>query len=76
MKIIYNLLIVVLCGIMVFSVTSCNNDKSDHEKPHECETFCETCGRCKDIKCDAEVCKNKCNGDHVNLPDIDVGDLK
>ena len=38
------------------------NDGSQSEELHVCKHVCETCGKCTDIECKNEVCKDKCQG--------------
>lgn len=77
MKILYKLLILILSAIIVLSATSCHDDgHTNQPESHKCESRCETCGGCTDKDCAEDICKDKCNGGHINLPDINVGDLK
>jgi hypothetical protein len=68
-----------LSFILLFCITSCGNGNNaeNEETPltHRCESVCEDCGGCMDFDCTEEICKTKCPGSHVNLPEIDIDDL-
>lgn len=73
----YKLLIFVMCVCIL--MTSCGNgptDTNSNPPAHECTSLCETCGKCINSDCNEEKCKQKCDGGHINLPDIDIDDLK
>ena len=40
--------------------TSCTIEPKPKPEEHVCHHVCEECGKCKDISCTNEVCKNKC----------------
>lgn len=70
------LIMITLCFLALLA--SCkpkHSSTTDIPQAHECNSICSACGKCTDADCSEEVCKNKCNG-HVDLPEIDVDDLK
>ena len=71
-------LTLAICIIMIFALSSCNDQSSapDGNLPHKCDSICETCGKCKNQSCKEAECKAKCENNHLNLPDIDIDDLK
>jgi len=75
MKITVQILAVVLLIVAIVLLISFCNAESAPETTHKCESICDTCGKCKDYTCSENECKDKCDGDHINLPDIDIGDL-
>ena len=77
MKKIFKLFIIAISVIMIFSMTSCRGgDSTNQPEEHKCESQCEDCGGCTDMNCTEQVCEVKCEGGHINLPDINVGDLE
>ena len=67
-----------ICVTMIFALSSCINQSTppNVNLPHKCESICNTCGKCKNVSCNEAECKTKCENNHINLPDIDVDDLK
>ena len=41
---------------------------------HECESKCDTCGKCEDKTCTETVCQNKCQGHKAPTPPVDNGE--
>lgn len=77
MKNAFLFFVAMLC-IVSLAFASCNfNKPSTPNKPveHECKSICSSCGKCTNFDCEEDICAVKCNG-HVNLPEINVGDLE
>ena len=66
----------LLITTMILMASSCFNNNPANDPVHKCESCCSTCGKCTDKDCTEDACKDKCDGGHINLPDINVGDLK
>ncbi len=76
MKNINKILIFLVCITLVVFVASCKKNHTPEVKPHQCNSACDTCGGCTNPNCTEDACKTKCDGDHVDLPDIDIDKLK
>jgi hypothetical protein len=76
---LYRIFSLTICVIIILTLSSCfdgnANTTPEMNLPHKCESICDSCGKCKDESCTEEVCKSKCDKDHVDLPYIDVEDL-
>ena len=81
---LYRALSFIVCVVLILTLSSCNNQSTEQptklpdQQPnsHVCENECDTCGKCRNEACNEAECKEKCEKDHLNLPFVDVGDLK
>ena len=60
---------------------TCNCGETEPVEPtHECESVCETCGKCTDAECEEDACTNKCNGHNTTTEPTwvktDLADIK
>lgn len=65
MKNVKNIFVVILMAVFVacmFSVAACSENTDPPTETHVCMHVCPVCGKCTDITCTNEVCKNKCEG--------------
>ena len=66
MKKIFIILSLFFIGTMI---TACGSDPIE-EKPHECHHICSICGKCTDLTCMDEACKDKCPGHDSDPNDL------
>ena len=66
MKKLTSLLLIVVLAVSAIAMTACFNT------PHECESVCETCGKCTDLDCTDAACATKCEGHKAPVVDLNA----
>ncbi len=60
MKRITTILVALLLVVVSVFAVACNQKPNDGA--HVCQRKCEQCGKCQNLDCTEDVCKNKCTG--------------
>ena len=59
MKYFKKIITILMCVILGFAITSCNNQTPDTTQ-HVCNHICNICGNCQDDSSADSACKDKC----------------
>ena len=75
MKMSKLLTVIAVVMALILAFTACG-PKTPPDEAHQCESKCETCGKCTDTACTEDACKDKCQGhqpaDVETTPEISV----
>ena len=75
MKMSKLLTVIAVVMALILAFAACG-PKTPPDEAHQCESKCETCGKCTDTACTEDACKDKCQGhqpaDVETTPEISV----